>query len=97
MNIKKENNHLFITLPQICTIGKVEADADKLRSKLQGIKNIDLAGDSVEEMDTAYFQLLLSLMSTAEAQGIEIHESQHSDVMDNILTLYGEHQAKREE
>lgn len=94
MIIKKQNNHLFITLPQDCTIGKVEADADKLRTKLKRIKNIDISGGSVEEMDTAYFQLLLSLMSTAEVQGIELHVSQCSTAMDDIMIIYGENLLK---
>ena len=97
MIIKKQNHHLFITLPRDCTIGKVEADADKLRTKLKGIKSIDISGGSVEEMDTAYLQLLLSLVSTAEVQGIEIHISQRSEAMENILIVYGEHFAKGEE
>jgi len=33
-------------------------------------------------MDTAYLQLLLSLVSTAEVQGIEIHISQRSEAME---------------
>lgn len=97
MIIKKQDNHLFITLPQDCTIGKVEADADKLRTRLKGINNIDISGGGAEEMDTAYFQLLLSLMSTAEVHGIEIHVSQHSAAMDNLLILYGENQERGEE
>jgi ABC-type transporter Mla MlaB component len=97
MIIKKQKDRLLITLPQDCTIGKVEADADKLRTKLKGIKNIDISGGLVEEMDTAYFQLLLSLMSTAEVHGMEIHVGQRSEAMDRILTVYGENLAKGEE
>jgi anti-anti-sigma regulatory factor len=97
MIIKKQNRHLLITLPQDCTIGKVETDADKLRTKLRGIKSIDLSADSVEEMDTAYFQLLLSLVSTAEVHGIEIQVSHRSEVLDNIMIIYGEKQAQGEE
>jgi len=97
MIIKRQNHHLFITLPQDCTIGKVEADADKLWTKLKGIKKIDISAGSIEEIDTAYFQLLLSLMSTAEVHGIEINVCQRSEAMDNILIIYGENKAKGEE
>lgn len=97
MIIKRQNLRLFVTLPQECTIGKVEADADKLWTKLKGIKSIDISGGGVEEMDTAYLQLLLSLVSTAEAQGIEIHIGQRSEAMDNILMIYGENLARAEE
>ncbi len=91
MNVRTENSILLIDLPSECTIVKTEADIKTLRSCLasEELKKIELNAEAVEEIDTAYFQMLLSLKATAEHQGIPFSISGMSQEIRKIEELYG--------
>lgn len=86
---KSEDGDLSITLPSECTIADVEAHADKLRSQISGVRRVELNAKALEEIDTAYLQLLLSLRSTLDERDIDFSLADLSDVLDEALKLYG--------
>jgi ABC-type transporter Mla MlaB component len=73
-----------------CVISKTQADTEKLRSLFSGkIGKIELDLHSVREMDTAYFQLLLSLKATADQHNIHLIFQGNCDQIHRIGELYG--------
>jgi len=89
MKLKKNKTRMIITLERECTIAEVEADTEKLQPLLNGIKNIEVNARDVEEMDTAYFQLLLSLMISSNESGAKFLISEMSETVRGIFNLYG--------
>ncbi|OQX27266.1 MAG: hypothetical protein BWK80_06190 [Desulfobacteraceae bacterium IS3] len=90
MNIRTENGTLLIDLPSECTIVKTEADTEKLRSFVsEELKKIELNAEAVEEIDTAYFQMLLSLKATAAHHKIPFSVSGMSHEIRKVEELYG--------
>lgn len=89
MRIESEKDRLIITLPQTCTIAETEADADKLRAFPERMKKIEVYAQDTDEMDTAYFQLLLSLKAAAFHREISCSVAGISQAVREIVGLYG--------
>ena len=91
MIIEKNNDAKILVLPAECTIVEVEADADKIRSFINTRPGrVEVQAGSLEEIDTAYLQLLLSLASTAERWDIPFSVSNTPDALRKACALYGE-------
>jgi len=89
MEVYKRKGEMTLALMPECAINDVESDADKLRSKINDVELITVKSDQVTEMDTAYFQLILSLMSTADEAGIQFSMPQMSDTVRDMFELFG--------
>jgi len=90
MNIKNKNKKLIITLASESVISDAEADLQKLIKALTGdIKKIELQAKSANVIDTAYFQILLSLKNTAEQKQIPFAVSDISPAIQEVCELYG--------
>lgn len=85
----KETGAMILTLPSDCTIARVEAETEKIRLQLESADRIELNAEAVEQIDTAYLQVLLSLKKTAEARGIVFSVSGMSDAILRACELYG--------
>ncbi len=85
----RETSVMILTLPSDCTIAKVEAETENIRSQLKSAGRIELNAERVEEIDTSYLQVLLSLKKTAEARGIVFSASGMSDAILRACELYG--------
>ncbi len=86
---KSEDGTLKITLLSECTIADVEAHADRLRSQIGGVERVELNAQALEEIDTAYLQLLLSLKATMDEMDARFSLAGLSSVLDEALKLYG--------
>ena len=81
---------LTIALPYECLISNVEADTDKIRPLIsRELKKIEVQSEAVEEADTAYLQLLLSLKATADHQKVLLSVSGISPELERVCGLYG--------
>jgi hypothetical protein len=91
MIIEKEENATIFVLASECTIADVEADTDKIRALINTRPGrIEVRAGSLEEIDTAYLQLLLSLASTAEHWDIPFSVSNTPVALRKACALYGE-------
>lgn len=89
MNIDRQDGRMILTLPGTCTIAEVEAAADKLRSMPDDVTALKIDAAGVSEMDTAFFQLLLSLKATMEIRGKPFQMSAESSEVRGLYELYG--------
>lgn len=89
MKKNKQKNTLTVSLSSACTIAEVEADFDTIRSLPEEIETINIKAGAVEEVDTAYLQLLLSIKQTAQERGILFRVKEASDEISDICSLYG--------
>ncbi len=89
MKVKKSGNKVIFTLGRECTIADVEAHTEKLRSMLKDGMKIEVDAGDVEEMDTAYFQLLLSLKASSDQSGAGFFIADMSDRVREVFDLYG--------
>lgn len=90
MNISFRNRILKIILEPECTIEKVIADRDALMDVIKKQpKKIELSGNHVEEIDTAYFQFILAIKSTANQLGIPMEWIGTSEKIQSICHHYG--------
>jgi len=89
VKIDTENGQLTISLPSVCTIAETEADADKLRTFFKEPEEIIVYAEDVDEMDTAYFQLLLSLKTKAYHKSVPFSVQSMSPAVREIIALYG--------
>ena len=89
MIIEKKDNTLIITLDEDCTIINVEADYDKIRGCALETDGIEVIAVQVQEMDTAYFQLLLSIRATAVKNNISFRISNTAGPVREIEAVYG--------
>ena len=88
----RKGDVLSMSLSAESTIAFVEADTRLLREKLakhKNVRKVEVNGARVEEMDTAYLQLLVSLSLTAEMKGIEFLISRPSERLRELAALYG--------
>lgn len=86
---KSPDGTLRIALSPECTIADVEAHADRLRLLIVDVSSVQLHADALEELDTAYLQLLLSLKATMDDMGVPFSLRGLSRVLDDALDLYG--------
>ena len=91
MLIEGGNGVIKVVLIGECTIAEVEADTDKLRSRFaqSRIDGIEVSVKGLKELDTAYFQLILSLKANAHDLGVPFSLSDESDVLREVAELYG--------
>ncbi len=92
IKVARKGNVLSMSLSEESTIVCVEADTRLLREKLtkhKNVRRVEVDGARVEEMDTAYLQLLVSLSLTAEMKGIEFLVSRPSERFRELAVLYG--------
>ncbi len=74
------------------TIVDVEEDADRVRTFLSGggkFGKITIDANKVERIDTAYLQLLLSVVASAHETDTELVLKQGSHAVQRLLKLYG--------
>jgi ABC-type transporter Mla MlaB component len=91
MIIEKNDGATILVLAAECSITDVEADTDKVRSLMNTRPGrIEVQAGSLEEIDTAYLQLLLSLAYTAEHWDIPFSVSNAPDALRKACALYGE-------
>jgi anti-anti-sigma regulatory factor len=90
MKITSQNGVLTIALGSECTIAMAEADTEKLKTYVSGTLNrIELKAQAVEEIDTAYLQIPLSLKAAADKIGIPFSVSELSPEFERVCNLYG--------
>ncbi|MDM8514826.1 STAS domain-containing protein [Desulfobacterales bacterium HSG16] len=81
---------LSIELSSECTIVCAEADTEKISSLVSNdLEQIDILARGVEDMDTAYLQMLLSLRAFADREKISFHVSEISPQAQKLCELYG--------
>ncbi|MFH1135611.1 MAG: STAS domain-containing protein [Pseudomonadota bacterium] len=88
---KSGNGILKLTLSGECTIAEVESDTDKMRSRFaQGqVDGVEISFKDLVELDTAYFQLILSLRATAHELGVPFKLTNDSPALAEAAELYG--------
>lgn len=78
-----------ITLDRECTIMEIEQDLRKLRRFPKTIKSVEIDTEKLREMDTAYFQMLLSLRESAIKSRVEVIIKDDSPILAEFSELYG--------
>lgn len=91
MLIEGGNGVIRVALVGECTIAEVEADADKLRSRFaqSRIDGVEVSVKGLKELDTAYFQLILSLRASAHELGTPFSWLDESNLLAETAELYG--------
>ncbi len=90
MKIRDEQGVLVVILDSECTIAKAEAHTHQLRSLISDkTGRIEVRAGAAEEMDTAYFQMLLSLKATADTRKIPFEMPEASSEILRLCELYG--------
>ena len=90
--IQTEEKQVNIILSAETTIISVEADTQIFRQALEehGNKgNITIDANAVQEMDTAYLQLMRCFLKNARAMGINIVFCHMPESMVQLAKLYG--------
>jgi len=88
MKMRKSGTTLSIRLDPSCAIAAVEKDADALRALPEDIRKIILSAGDVEEIDTAYLQLLFSLKAEAARGEMEFQVKEPSEAVMRVCRLY---------
>ncbi|QTA77946.1 Uncharacterized protein dnl_01490 [Desulfonema limicola] len=89
MIVKSKTGISNIILGLECTIAETEKDFEKIKEISEISKGIDLDINQVQEIDTAYFQMLLSLKAWTEHKKIPFSISGTSNPINEISKLYG--------
>ena len=89
MKTRAKNGKWTITLQPECAIADVGNDLKKLRRIPQTVSEIEIDADNAEEIDTAYFQMLLSLRTSAAERDISVKLKNKTPVLKEIGELYG--------
>ena len=90
IDLRKDNDTIYIILPETATIMQVEEDTAAIALSIaeEGkAKCMTLDLSAVAQIDSAYLQLLLSLLRES-APGNAVIKGQ-SQAIDDILDLYG--------
>lgn len=92
IQIARTRDRLRITLPATATIATVEEDAEKVRlelAKMKKIADVHIDCGAVEEMDTAYLQLVIAILGI-EHLGRAVNGSVSDPArLGRILELFG--------
>lgn len=88
MIVESEGGIITINLEPECTIASVEVDRDKIRPLLDDAEKVSIIADKVEEIDTAYLQLILSIMETSHEWGFGCELKDSSDQVKEIFEIY---------
>jgi ABC-type transporter Mla MlaB component len=90
MELKREGERLTLYLSNSATIFSIEEDFLKINDELvsNNLKFIEINTSQLEEIDTAYLQLILSIINTTD--GIfDLEITGDSESFSEILDLYG--------
>jgi anti-anti-sigma regulatory factor len=79
---------MVVDTPAECTIVEAEASADRLRRLSKNLTKIIVRAEKIQEIDTAYFQILVALKTFADQQHIPCTMGLSPAVNDMCL-LYG--------
>ncbi|MBF0398601.1 MAG: STAS domain-containing protein [Desulfobacterales bacterium] len=88
MNLSIDNRTLKINLFSTCNIIDVYEHTNQIRANIDNIERIEIDASLVEEIDTSYLQLLLSLKATAKQSNI-IFNANFSPEIKKISEIYG--------
>jgi anti-anti-sigma regulatory factor len=88
MEINLTDTVMEADTPAECTIVETEATADRLRQLSKNLTKIVVRAEKTEEIDTAYFQILVSLKRFADHQHIPC-TMVLSPAVNDICLLYG--------
>lgn len=85
MILEKDSDSLKIKLSDDCKIFNIEEDYQQLIKHLDGVQNLILEISNDTELDTAYFQMLLSLKNS----GFNVVKIIPNENLKLISLLYG--------
>jgi ABC-type transporter Mla MlaB component len=88
----RKNNSVYLSFFPETTICTVQEDMEKLGgifSSLDGIDNMYVNLKHIDYLDTAYLQLIYSLLLTGQKEYINISILKSSKVFDEFIGLYG--------
>lgn len=90
MELKRDGDRLTIVLPEEATIFNVEEDFLKINDELviNSIKSVTIDTGLLREIDTAYLQLVLSIMNTILRSDHRVEVNANSTFA-SALDLYG--------
>ena len=89
MKINVVDGIAVVDLESNCTIVEVEEDTDKFLSVAESLVSMEVRTSAVQEMDTAYFQLILALQTLCRQNEIPFSISDKNEAIGEICTLYG--------
>ena len=89
MIVKKTKKKLTIQLEPQCTILQVEKDFDQLSNLVEKANHIEINGKQVEAMDTAYFQFMLSVKTSATQGSKKLTVSGKKEPLLELEAIYG--------
>lgn len=89
MIVKSKSGVFNIILESECTIAETLEDFDKFKDLSEIPENIEINVGNLEEIDTAYFQMLLSLKVWAGQNERSFSVSGKSASIEEISELYG--------
>lgn len=90
MELKREEERLTLYLPNSANIFNVEEDFLRINDELvsNNLKSIEINTAQLEEIDTAYLQLILSIINTVD-DIFDLEITGDSKSFNEILDLYG--------
>jgi anti-anti-sigma regulatory factor len=88
MEIDITDSIMIARMPAECTIVEAEATVDRLRQLSENLTRIVVRAEKIQEIDTAYFQVLVALKSFADQQRIPC-TMELSPAVNDICQLYG--------
>jgi hypothetical protein len=87
----RKNNSIYLSFFPETTICTVQEDMEKLGgifSSLDGIDNMYVNLKHIDNIDTAYLQLIYSLILTGQKEYININILKRSEIFDDFIELY---------
>jgi anti-anti-sigma regulatory factor len=88
MEINLTDTVMVADTPAECTIAEAEATADRLRQLSKNLTRIVIRAEKTQEIDTAYFQILVALKAFADQQRIPC-VMEMSPAVNEMCQLYG--------
>jgi hypothetical protein len=88
MEIDITDSVMIARTPAECTIAEAEATVDRLRQLSKNLTRIVVRAEKIQEIDTAYFQVLVALKAFADQQRIPC-EMEMSPAVNDMCQLYG--------
>jgi hypothetical protein len=88
----RKNNSIYLSFFPETTICTVQEDMEQLGgifSSLDGIDNMYVNLKHIDNIDTAYVQLIYSLLLTGRKEYININILKRSGIFDDFIELYG--------
>jgi hypothetical protein len=88
MDIDIKDTVMVAETPIECTIVEAEATADRLRQLSKDLSKIVVRAERIQEIDTAYFQVLVALKTFADQRRIPC-VMEISPAVNDMCQLYG--------